>query len=113
MNETVTTTIPNVSKPYAISFNPSGTRGYVLSMPATGLGSVMAFDASTYAPLGSAQVGAGPRSMTWSPAGTNLIIANSGSGSLSVVDVTNPAPRVVRNVNVGSAPFAVVTVMID
>lgn len=69
-------------------------------------GVVALFDATTLAPLGQATVGALPDMLTFTPDGSTLLVANEGEpnadysvdpeGSISVVDISNPASPVAR-----------------
>lgn len=110
LTETLTTTISNVPSPREISFNYTGTRAYALSSPASGVGSVWALDAGNYSVLGNVNVGFAPMGMSWSPGGTRLFTANSGSGTVSMLDVSGKIPLSALTFDVGSNPTGVVAV---
>jgi YVTN family beta-propeller protein len=81
---TRTVKAPNAgAKPMGVVVSPDASRVYV----ATGrAGALVAFDASSLAPMGQVIVGARPWGVAVSPDGALIYTANGQSGDLSVID---------------------------
>lgn len=84
------------------AFAPSGTEIWTTQM--TDPGKVVALDATTLADVRSVDVGMGPAEVTFSgdAAGARAFVANTGSDSVSVVDVATG--DVVKTIPVGKTP---------
>ena len=104
---TLVTTITGIPNPVQVAFLGDGTRAAVLSSPASGTGAVYAVDARTYAVIGSAGVGLNPRSLSVSPYQTRVWTANSGSGTISQVDIGGIKPVVLQTASTGPNPLGV------
>jgi YVTN family beta-propeller protein len=92
--------------PTELTTNLTGTKWYVLSSPPTGNGAVFWINSDNFNVGGNVTVGLGPMGFAWSPGGTTLFTANSGSGSISVIDMTSKTPSV-SSVQVGTNPVGV------
>jgi YVTN family beta-propeller protein len=115
---TVTTTIKVGSAPQALAL--SANRLYVAN---AGSGTVSVIDTTTNklvdvnpstSAIDSIKVGSSPQGLAVSPDGTRLYVANSGSGTVSVINTatyklvdTNPSTSTIDSIKVGSSPTAV------
>lgn len=109
LTDTPITTVTGITNPTEITTNLKGTEWYALSSPATGNGSVSWFSAKTFTVGGSLAVGPAPMGFAWSPGYTTLYTANSGNGTLSVIDTVG-MPSALPPVTVGTNPVGVVVV---
>jgi len=100
---TVTTTIPNTNGGLGIVVSPDGSKFYA----ACGYSQVLVFDTATNAQLASIG-GAGPYDLAISPDGSRLYTADSGYGSVSVINTTsNSVMATIAVGNVGIQGIAV------
>ena len=98
--------------PGAVAVSPSGATAYVT---AQGLNTVLALDTATGAITSSTPVGDHPTALALGAGGADLLVANANDDSLSVLDTSGTAPRVVRQLSThlvpgeanGSTPSAV------
>jgi YVTN family beta-propeller protein len=106
LTDTPITSIFGIPHPTEITFNHTGTKGYVLSPAATGNGWVFCIDTSKFNVGGNVMVGSGPMGFAWSPGYTTLFTANSGDGTISAIDITGRTPSA-SAVPVGTNPVGV------
>lgn len=86
----VTATIPLHARPYQISVDQQGKRGYVAN---SGANTVSVLDLVEHRELATVGTGEQPGLARISPDGRTLVVSNRGSGSISIYSVTNaPAP---------------------
>lgn len=107
LSETLTTTIDKVANASELAFNPSGTRAFAINAPQNGGGALLTYDPTNYQSIGSLNLGPGPNGMTFSPGGTLLYIANSGNGTITVVDVRSRPPVIANTLRSGPRPTSV------
>lgn len=103
LNDTKVDSIQVGAHPQAVVFAPDGTRAYLANLD----GTVSVIDAASRTVVGRFEVGNQPDGLAISPDGTKLYVAQSASGSLSVVDAVSGA-IVGEPIPVGASPGPVV-----
>ena len=86
----VTATVPLHARPYQISADSKGRRGYVAN---AGSNTVSVIDLVNHREVTSVGTGEEPGLAKISPDGRTLVVSNRRSGSVSVYDATGDAPR--------------------
>lgn len=80
---TRTLLLPDGGAPYAVVVSPDGQRIFATDEV---FNRVFEFDATSGTLLGTVTVGTRPALMTWIPGTTRLLVADNGSGTVSVVE---------------------------
>jgi YVTN family beta-propeller protein len=88
-----------------IAFSPDGTTAYLLVTPFSGNGAIVSLNTSTLNKNWSAQTGLSPHGLFVSPQGMYLAVANSGDGTISVINAATGAT--VSTTDVGMMPVGV------
>lgn len=87
----VTATVPLHGKPYQISVDPQGRRGYVAN---SGSNTVSVIDLINHRELATVGTGEEPGLAKITPDGRTLVVSNRKAGSVSLYNVTDaPAPQ--------------------
>jgi YVTN family beta-propeller protein len=98
----------SVSDPFAVAITPDGQRAYVTDdHPAPAVGSVTVLDLSTFSPVGTIDAGRGPVAIAVTPDGTELVVANSGDGTLTPISRQTNTPGPPIPLGAGSDPDGV------
>jgi YVTN family beta-propeller protein len=87
----------------AISVSPNGTLVAAVNPDSN---SITVLNAITLEILGETQVGKDPRTLSFTPDSRNIIVANQGSGTISIVDIRNSVLK--AEYLVGPRPYGVV-----
>ena len=101
LTNTLTTRL-GIGQATDVAFNATGTRAYV-----TGAGGVFAVDASTYKTIKTYTVGTGPTDIQMAYGDEFLVVNNSGSNSISVIDLVKDK---VSTASVSGVPSGIVFV---
>ena len=97
---------PGGVNPYALAITPDGRNVYAPNRPNGSGGSVSVIDTSANATVGTPiGVGENPFAIAITPDGTRAYVVNSGSDTVSVIDIATNA--VVATIPVGSGPGAI------
>ncbi|MCA9271439.1 MAG: beta-propeller fold lactonase family protein [Phycisphaerales bacterium] len=93
-------------EPFAVAVDPAASN--LLYVVDRAGGAVRVFDTSFYSQVGSAiTVGTSPVALAVSSDGTKVYVANNGSNSVSVIDVSDPLNPDVTTLAVGTQPYGV------
>ncbi len=103
LTQTVSRTL-NITSPYGLTFNSTGTRAYVANTSAS---TVQVIDTATYQIVGSYIVGSAPVDVLVTSDDGFLFVTNNGGGSVSVIDLANGD---VKTITVGGNPRGLVQV---
>ncbi len=110
-----TLTLPRASQPYGIVFAP-GTNVAYIALEATG--SVLQYDATTYAQLASLDVGPNPRHLAIDASGQSIFVSRfvtpplPGESTAVVATSVNGVPVGGEVVELAAAPFSVVRTIV-
>jgi YVTN family beta-propeller protein len=99
---TRTLLLPDGGAPYGVLVSPDGRRIYVTDEV---FNHVLAFDATSGAPIGAVAVGARPALIKWIPGTNRFLVANNDGGTISVVDASTL--REIARVPTGQGPHGV------
>lgn len=91
----------NISNPWNVAFNASGSRAYITN-GATGVpGNVAVIDTETLKTIATIPVGVTPKGIRISPSGRHAFVVNYDSTFLSQIDVSTN--KVIRNIEIGGS----------
>lgn len=111
LTNTLVTTITGITSPTEVAFTADGTRAAVISNASTGqAGFIVSVDALQYVVLGQVQVGINPHTLSLNPYGTDFWTANTGSGTISDVEISGAKPTVLATDPVGTSPAGVAAI---
>jgi len=99
-------TLHSPASPTEIVFSLDGATAFVVNSPSSGNGTISSINAQSGKANWETPVGANPRGLTLSPAGTFLLVANTGSGNIEQISTANGS--VLATTAVGKAPVGAV-----
>jgi len=99
----VVATINVGPEPLGVVINPSATRVYVGNNGSGNNNSVSVIDTSSNAVIDTVTVGYGPGGMAVNPTGTRLYVVNDPASTLSVLDITEDPPVLIKTLSLNGS----------